>query len=93
MEAYAVTYGEAVLFDNARNQYVITRIKRILKRTVATLQYQLKKGAFRPEQFEVSFSVLEDLESVNIASREKKNCAFGGGLTVWMYAKRKIRCM
>lgn len=67
VEAYAVTYGEAVLFDNARNQYVITRLKRILKRTVATLQYQLKKGAFRPEQFEVSFSVLEDLESVNIA--------------------------
>ena len=67
VEAYAVTYGEAVLFDNARNQYVITRIKRILKRTVSTLQYQLKKGAFRPEQFEVSFSVLEDLESVNIA--------------------------
>ena len=28
---------------------------------------RLKKGAVRPEQFEVSFSVLEDLESVNIA--------------------------
>lgn len=67
VEAYAVTYRESVLFDNARNQYIITRLKRILKRTVSTLQYQLKKGAFRPEQFEVSFSVLEELESVNIS--------------------------
>ena len=67
MEAYAVTYGEAVLFDNARNQYVITRIKRILKRTVSTLQYQLKKVPSDRSSLRFPFSVLEDLESVNIA--------------------------
>lgn len=67
VEAFAASYGSAVLFDSARNRYLITRMKRILKRTVSTLQYQLKKGAFSPEHFEVSFSVLEDLEAVNIA--------------------------
>ncbi len=67
VEAFAASYGSAVLFDSARNRYLITRMKRILKRTVSTLQYQLKKGAFSPEHFEVSFSVLEDLDAVNIA--------------------------
>ncbi len=67
VDSYAASYGNTVLYDTARNQYIITRIKRILKRTVATLQYQLKKGAFWPEQFEVSFSVLEELDAVNIA--------------------------
>lgn len=44
-----------------------------MKRTVSAMQYQLKKGSFIPEQFEVSFSVLEELESVNIAlSRQEK---------------------
>lgn len=67
VEAYAASYGSAILYDTARNRYLIRRLKRILKRTVHTLQYQLKKGVFVPEQFEVSFSVLEDLSSVNIA--------------------------
>ena len=73
VEAFAASYGSAVLFDSARNRHLITRMKRILKRTVSTLQYQLKKGAFSPEHFEVSFSVLEDLDAVNIAlSGEEK---------------------
>ena len=67
VEAFAASYGSAVLYDSARNRYLIDRMKRILKRTVSTLQYQLKKGAFSPEHFEVSFSVLEDLDAVNIA--------------------------
>ncbi len=67
VDFYAASYGNTVLYDTARNQYMITRIKRILKRTVDTLQYQLKKGSFRPERFEVSFSVLEELDAVNIA--------------------------
>ena len=65
--AYAVNYGETILYSNARNQYLIKRIKRILKRTIVTLQMQLQKGAFLPEHFEMSFSMLEDLDAVNIA--------------------------
>ena len=65
--AYAVNYGETILYSNARNQYLIKRIRRILKRTIVTLQMQLQKGAFLPEHFEMSFSMLEDLDAVNIA--------------------------
>ena len=67
IEAYAVTYGETILFSSARNQYLLQRIKRILNRTIQTLQTQLRKGSFLPEHFEMSFSMLEDLDAVNIA--------------------------
>lgn len=73
LESYALEYGDTILFSSARNEYMITRMKRILIRTVKTLQYQLKKGVFQPNQFEVSFSVMEDLNSVNIAlSKDEK---------------------
>ena len=39
------------------------------------MQYQLKKGSFVPEKFEVSFSVLEELDAVNIALSEQEKWA------------------
>ncbi|MCM1261279.1 MAG: helicase-exonuclease AddAB subunit AddB [Butyrivibrio sp.] len=67
IEAYAVGYGETILYSSARNKYLLQRIRRILLRTVNTLQAQLKKGAFLPEHFEMSFQTLDELDSVNIA--------------------------
>lgn len=78
VDAYAVTYNNTVLFDSARNVYMIDRIKRILKRTVQAMQYQLQKGSFVPEQFEVSFSVLEELDAVNIALTEQEKMRLRG---------------
>lgn len=78
VDAFAVSYHNTVLFDNARNAYMITRIKRILKRTVAAMQYQLKKGSFVPEQFEVSFSVLEELDAVSVALSEQEKMRLKG---------------
>lgn len=70
LSLYAAGYGAAVLYDSARNEYALKRMERILNRTVMTLQYQLKKGSFRPESYEMSFSSVSDLESVNIALSE-----------------------
>ncbi len=67
MEQMAAEYGDTILYSSARNEYAIRRMKRILLRTVNTLQYQLQKGTFTPESYEVSFSYTSDLESVNIA--------------------------
>lgn len=78
VDAFAVGYHNTVLFDSARNTYMIQRIKRILKRTVLALQYQLQKGSFVPEQFEVSFSVLEELDAVNIALSETEKMRLRG---------------
>lgn len=72
LEDYAVTYGETVLYSTKRNEYMITRMNRILNRTVQTLQYQLQKGAFTPENFELSFQMTSDLEAVNISLSEEE---------------------
>ena len=78
LESYAQEYGDTILFSSARNEYMITRMKRILLRTVKTLQYQLKKGLFQPNQFEISFSMMEDLNSVNIALSEDEKMRLHG---------------
>lgn len=54
MEQVAADYGNTILKSNSRNQYMIQRTLRILKRTVWALQEQLRCGEFVPEGFEVS---------------------------------------
>jgi ATP-dependent helicase/nuclease subunit B len=78
IESYAARYGETILYSTARNRHLLKRIARIMNRTVQTLQTQLKKGAFVPEQFEMSFSVLEDLDAVNIALSEQEKMRLRG---------------
>lgn len=67
LERYAADYGSTVLYSSARNEYAITRMGRILSRTVLTLQKQLRKGSFVPESVELSFQYADNLESVNVA--------------------------
>ena len=66
LEAYAATYGATVLYSSARNEYAITRMERVLTRTVLTLQNHLKKGVFTPEQYEMSFQYADKLESIHV---------------------------
>ena len=47
-------YGNTVLKSSARNEYMIERTRRILRRTVWALQKQLEQGEFQPEGFEVT---------------------------------------
>ncbi len=74
----AAEYGDTVLYSSARNEYAIKRMKRILNRTVLTLQYQLKQGSFVPKSYEISFSSVSDLESVNIALSEDEKMLLSG---------------
>lgn len=48
-------YGNTILKSSARNEYMIERIRRLLRRTAWALQEQLKQGEFHPEGFEVAF--------------------------------------
>ncbi|MGN8947297.1 helicase-exonuclease AddAB subunit AddB [Candidatus Merdisoma sp. HCP28S3_D10] len=66
LAALTVDYGNTVLNSTARNQYMIRRMARILKRTVWALGEQIRKGLFTPENYEISFSSVSDLESVNL---------------------------
>ena len=78
VEAYAMSYGETILYSSARNRHLLRRMTRILNRTVLTLQAQLKKGAFVPERFEMSFSMIEDLDALNIALSEQDKMRLRG---------------
>ena len=78
LESCAAAYGETILYSNARNRHLLKRIERIMNRTVRTLQIQLQKGQFLPESFEVSFDVLENLDSFNIALSEKEKMRLRG---------------
>jgi ATP-dependent helicase/nuclease subunit B len=70
--------GGQVLLSSARNSYVIRRIKRIMRRTIWALCKQVQAGSFQPANYEVSFSVAEDLESLNIALSEKEKMRLRG---------------
>ena len=78
VEEYAMTYGETILYSSARSRHLLRRITRIMNRTVLTLQTQLKKGAFVPEHFEMSFSMIEDLDALNIALNEQDKMRLRG---------------
>jgi len=67
LDTCTMAYGETVLYSNARYEYMVARMYRILKRTVRTLRAQLREGDFVPSSFEMSFSRVEKLEAVNIA--------------------------
>ncbi len=78
LEAGAAVYGNTVLYSSARNEYAITRMGRILTRTVLTLQRQLKKGSFRPDAYELSFRFAQDLASVDVALSEEERMRLQG---------------
>lgn len=78
LEAYAASYGDTVLYSSARNEYAVTRMGRILTRTVLTLQKQLKKGSFQPDAYELSFRFTEDLDSVNVLLSEQEKMRLQG---------------
>lgn len=78
IEEISVQYGDSILFSSARYQYVVSRMKRILGRTIFTLQDQLRRGSFVPEHFEVSFQSLTDLNAVNIRLTEHEKMRLMG---------------
>lgn len=59
--------GGAVFLDNARNAYIVDRIKTISKKTAWILQQQIKSGKFIPKDFEVRFSSDFGLEDLSYA--------------------------
>ena len=78
VEGYAAAYGETVLYSSARNEYAITRMSRILTRTVLTLQQQLKQGSFQPDDYELSFRFAENLDSIHVDLSEEEKMHLQG---------------
>ncbi len=56
VEQVTADYGSTILHSSARNEYMIARVKRILRRTVWALKEQMVRGEFVPAGFEVKFA-------------------------------------
>lgn len=78
LETYAAQYGDTILYSTARNEYAITRMGRVLTRTVLTLQNQLQKGEFQPDGYELSFRYTDNLDAVNISLSEEEKMRLRG---------------
>ena len=55
VEESIVDYGNTVLYSSARNEYTITRIKKLISRSVWAMTKQLEKSDFRPKAYELKF--------------------------------------
>lgn len=55
VEEAVTDYGNSVLYSSARNEYMIVRMKHILRRTVWALTKQLEAGDFVPSAYEFRF--------------------------------------
>ena len=53
-------YGNTILKDSSRNEYMIDRIIKLADRTVLTVGKQLEKGMFTPDAYEIKFLVDSD---------------------------------
>lgn len=51
VEESIADYGNTVLYSTARNAYMITRIKNLIRRSVWALTKQMEKGDFRPSGY------------------------------------------
>ncbi len=71
-------YGNVILHSSRRNEYIIERISRILKRTLWALTKQLSYGDFEPSGYELKFSYMDDLQSVKIPLGENNEMRLTG---------------
>ncbi|SCY67929.1 DNA helicase/exodeoxyribonuclease V, subunit B [Lachnospiraceae bacterium XBB2008] len=56
LERLINTYGDTILTSSSRNAALASRIRRIVKRSVDTIRYQVTRGGFVPRYFERAFS-------------------------------------
>lgn len=66
VEECIIDYENTILYSSARNEYVITRLKRMMHRSIWALTKQLESGDFVPEGYEIVYdSDLISLENQN----------------------------
>lgn len=70
--------ADRIFLDRAADRYVMDRVRRIGKRTAWAVLKQIQKGAFIPEETEVSFRNLEQLESVTVLLGEEERMRLQG---------------
>ncbi len=67
VEETAQQYGQQILHDSASNEYMIQRMKYVMRRTAWAFHRQIAAGRFYPAGFEMPFSSADGLEAACIA--------------------------
>ncbi len=75
VEESVIDYGNTVLFSSARNEYMIARIKRLIRRSVWALTKQLEKGDFVPGGYELKFGSGK-IDRIDICEDDAANCVY-----------------
>lgn len=75
MDEAVLQCKNAGVFENVRNQYLLSRMRTTMKQTVWALVTQIQKGKFTPTGFEISFSKADNLDAVRftLSNDEKMN--------------------
>lgn len=68
----------SVLYSSFRNKYMVSRIKRILKRSVNVLTEHLKAGKLQPIEAEVEFSSVSNLKAFNFMLSDTERMHLSG---------------
>lgn len=68
----------AGIFEDAKNRYLLERMKETIRQTVWALTVQIQKGHFVPSDFEVAFSDAEDLSSIQFTLSEEEKMHLRG---------------
>ena len=68
----------AGIFEDARNRYLLERMKTTIRRTVWALVVQVQKGKFVPKGFEVSFSRADHLDAIQFTLSEDEKMRLRG---------------
>jgi ATP-dependent helicase/nuclease subunit B len=72
-------YCNNIFYSTKRNTYLIKRLTRITQRAIWALQYHIKKGEFKPTDYEVAFSADKaKLDSLNIDFDDEKTMKLKG---------------
>ena len=72
VERVAKEYRNTIMKSSARNSYLEKKVEKITDRTIRALIYQIQKGDFEPEEFEVDVTTripLRGGESLNLRGR------------------------
>ena len=75
VEESVLDYGNTVLFSSARNEYMISRIKRLIRRSVWALTKQLEKSDFIPGGYELKFGSGK-IDRIDICEDKEENCVY-----------------
>ena len=72
-------YCNNIFYSTGRNEYLIKRLTRITRRAIWALQYHIKKGEFKPTDYEVAFDPDKgDLDSLKINFDDEKTMKLKG---------------